>query len=60
MSMLGKNWKTTVAGVVAGGLVAIVPMLQSGEFSWGALAAGFAVGCLGYFSKSVGVSGTQR
>jgi len=58
--MLLENWKTTVAGVVLGGLVALVPFLQTGRLATKDLLVGFAIGVIGALAKDYDVTGGSR
>lgn len=55
-----KNWKTTIVGAIAGGLIAIQPLLANGAVDFKALAYGFAIAALGVVSKDFNVSGTGK
>ena len=58
--LFGTSWRTTVAGWLGGGVVAILPVLQTGHFDSKDLAIGFALGVLGTFAKdSNKTGGTQ-
>lgn len=52
-----KNWKTTLVGAVAGGLVAIQPLLTTGSIDGKALLTGFALAFFGLVAKDFNVSG---
>jgi hypothetical protein len=49
-----KEWKTTLAGVIGGVAVTLLPILQSGKFSWQALLTGAAIGVLGVLARDFG------
>lgn len=55
-----KNWKTTLAGAIAGGLIAVQPLLATGTVDWKAVGVGFVVAIFGYFAKDAGVTGTEK
>lgn len=55
-----KNWKTTLVGALAGGLVAVQPLLESGTLDWKAVVTGFLVAALGYLAKDFNISGTPK
>ncbi|MDA8155562.1 MAG: hypothetical protein M0Z52_03780 [Actinomycetota bacterium] len=53
-----KNWKTTLAGALAGGVVAIAPLVQSGHIDVLQTVVGFLIAFLGFFAKDHDVTGT--
>ena len=55
-----KNWKTTIVGALAGALIAIQPLLATGEVDIKALLMGFGITFLGAVSKDFNVSGTNK
>lgn len=55
-----KNWRTTLIGAVFGGLIAVQPLLMTGNFDLKQILTGFAVAALGYFAKDYNVSGTGK
>lgn len=55
-----KNWRTTIAGAIAGGLTAILPQLGAEDLDWKAILLGFVIAVMGYVSKDAGVSGTTK
>lgn len=52
-----KNWKTTIVGAIAGGLIAIQPLLAGASVDWGQVAVGFAVAVLGFLAKDFNKTG---
>lgn len=52
-----KNWKTTVIGAIAGGLLAIQPLFATGEIDWPQVAAGFAIAVFGFLAKDFNKTG---
>jgi hypothetical protein len=55
-----KNWKTTLFGAILGGLIAIQPVITTGEINWYQAGIGFLVGAMGYLAKDAGVTGTEK
>jgi len=55
-----RNWKTTLVGAIAGGLVAIQPLLATGTLDIRALITGFALAALGVVAKDFNVSGEGK
>lgn len=55
-----KNWKTTIVGAVIGGLVAIQPILESGQINVQELLIGFLIAAFGAVSKDFNVTGTGK
>lgn len=55
----GKSWLTTVIGILAAALNAIVPLLQNGTVDLQTLVMSAAIAALGVVSKSYNVSGSQ-
>ncbi len=51
MKELLKEWRTTIVGAVGAGVIAILPILQTGEVSWRSIDTAFTFAALGYFSK---------
>lgn len=54
-----KNWKTTLAGAIAGGLIAIQPYLETGTFEIKEIILGFAIAFFGVVAKDFNVSGAK-
>lgn len=52
-----KNWKTTVLGVITAVIIAIAPILETGEVKWQALVLAAVVAAFGYFAKDHDVTG---
>lgn len=52
-----KNWITTLVGALGAGLIALVPYLQTGEFSTQSLITAFIVAALGVASKDFNKTG---
>ena len=52
-----KNWKTTVLGAVAAGIVAIQPIVATGEVDYKALVYAFLIAAFGVVAKDFNVSG---
>lgn len=52
-----KNWKTTLAGALGGSIIAIQPLLSTGEVDIKALITGFVVAFIGFVSKDFNVTG---
>lgn len=55
-----KNWKTSLAGAIAGGLTVIAPMLEGSDVTLTSILSGFAIAVLGYLSKDFNVSGKAK
>lgn len=52
-----KNWKTTAFGALAAVVIAIAPIMQTGEVSWTAVLLAALVAAFGYFAKDKDVTG---
>lgn len=55
-----KNWKTTLVGAIAGGLIAIQPLLATGAVDIKALITGFAFAAFGIVAKDFNVTGGTK
>lgn len=53
-----KSWKTTVVGALTAALVAITPILETGEINYKALGLAALIAVLSYLTKDKDVSGT--
>jgi hypothetical protein len=60
-SILGKNWLTTLGGIIAalGGLVALLPKSLELDPQWGAFAVALGGAITGVGAKSFNVHSTQ-
>ncbi len=52
-----KNWRTTIAGALAAAVIAIQPIVATGNVDWKAVGVAAAVAALGYFAKDNNVTG---
>lgn len=52
-----KNWKTTILGAIIGGLIAVQPIIESGNVDIKQIMMGFLVAALGVVSKDFNVTG---
>ena len=52
-----KNWKTSLCGCLAAVMIAIAPILQTGQFDWKALIIAALVAAFGFLSKDFNVTG---
>jgi len=50
-SLFGKNWKTTLAGLLGAIAVGLTPFIVTGEINWTALTIAVTVAVLGYLSR---------
>lgn len=57
--MKTNSWKTTVTGICGALLINVVPLLQTGTYSWQAIVVGVVVAIIGYLAKDWNVSGTK-
>jgi hypothetical protein len=55
--LLGKNWETTLAGLIGAITVAIYPLLTTGEINWNNVLIASIIAVVGYFAKSKNVTG---
>lgn len=55
--ILGKNWETTLAGLLGAIAVAIYPLISTGEFNWNNILIASIIAVVGYFAKSKNVTG---
>ena len=55
-----KSWKTTVVGAVLAIVVAVQPLLQTGQIDWKAVGLGGLIALLGYFAKDSNVTGPSQ
>lgn len=46
-----KNWKTTILGALAAIIIAIQPLIETGEINWKSVVIAAAIAALGYFAK---------
>jgi hypothetical protein len=55
--IFGKNWETSLAGLVGAIAVAIYPLLTTGQFNWNNILIAAIIAVVGYFAKSKNVTG---
>lgn len=55
--IFGKNWQTTLAGVIGAIAVAVYPLLTTGEINWNNVLIAGIIAVVGYFAKSKNVTG---
>jgi hypothetical protein len=55
--MLGKNWKTSLFGLLGAVCIAIYPIIQSGKIDPHALIMAIAVAVIGFLAKDFNVTG---
>jgi len=53
------NWKTTILGILAAIMIAVAPLIQTGQVDWKAVALAAAVALFGYFAKDKDVTGVS-
>jgi hypothetical protein len=51
-----KNWKTTLLGAAAAGLIALQPLISTGTITPKEIALAFIAAAFGYFTKDKNVS----
>lgn len=56
-NLLGKNWQTTLAGLLGAIAVAIYPLLTMGEINWNNILIAAFIAVVGYLAKSKNVTG---
>jgi hypothetical protein len=54
-----KNWKTTLLGAAAAGLLALQPLLETGTISPKEIILAFIAAAFGYFAKDKDVTGVK-
>ena len=52
-----KNWKTSLCGCLAAVMIAIAPILQTGQVDWKTLIIAALVAAFGFLSKDFNVTG---
>jgi len=52
-----KNWKTTLTGIFIAIVVAVAPILQTGEIEWKNVILAAIIAAFGYFAKDHDVTG---
>jgi hypothetical protein len=52
-----KSWKTTVLGAVIAAIVAIQPIISTGNVDWKAVGLAALIAALGFVAKDSNVSG---
>jgi len=52
-----KNWRTTLVGAITAIVIAVAPVLETGNISWKAIIVAALVAIGGYLAKDAGVSG---
>jgi hypothetical protein len=55
--IFGKNWETSLAGLIGAIAVAIYPLLTTGQFNWNNILIAAIIAVVGYFAKSKNVTG---
>lgn len=53
----GKNWQTTLAGIVGAVAVAVYPLLTLGQINWNNILIAAIIAAVGYLAKSKNVTG---
>ena len=52
-----KNWKTSLCGCLAAVMIAIAPILQTGQVDWKAVVIAGLVAAFGFLAKDFNVTG---
>ena len=52
-----KNWKTTLFGCLAAIMIAVAPLIQTGQIDWKAVIVAALVAGLGFVAKDSNVTG---
>lgn len=55
--ILGKNWQTTLAGLLGAVAVAVYPLVKTGEINWNNILIAGIIAAVGYFAKAKNVTG---
>ena len=55
-----KNWRTTILGGIGAIIVAVSPIIVSGEVDTKALIGAAVIALFGYLAKDAGVSGVKK
>lgn len=55
--IFGKNWQTTLAGIIGAIAVAVYPLLTTGVINWNNVLIAGIIAVVGYFAKSKNVTG---
>jgi len=54
---MNNSWKTTVLGALLALVVAIQPLISTGQIDWKAVGIAALIAVLGYFAKDANVTG---
>lgn len=60
MNLQNSSWKTSVAGIVSGIAIVLIPVLQTGEVTLQRISIAVAIAVLGLFSKDHDKSGDPQ
>ena len=56
-TILGKNWKTAIAGILSAVAIAVYPLIATGEINWNSIFAAAGLAILSWFTKDKDVTG---
>lgn len=52
-----KNWKTTLFGCLAAVVIAVQPIIVTGNIDWGKIGIAALIAAFSYFAKDINVTG---